>query len=191
MSECYVVLGPSRTGTSLCAGLIKEMGVWLGNQLKKGGSYGANQNYYEDMGLVKLATKEQGTARDIVKRLERPKWGIKMPHLIRLWEQHGFDSLIENPRFIVCHRNTQAVITSQYIWVDRKSTLEQKTAGVANYYTKVHDIVGIRPCLHIQYEFWFNYKQREEQLEELGRFTGLEVTNKVRNVINPDLWRIR
>ena len=186
-SECYLVLGPDRTGTSLCAGLIKSMGVWLGNNLKQNLNEGqvSNRYYNEDLALIELALRGKGSAKEIVDRLKRPKWGLKLPHLLKVWP--SFEPLIENPKFIVCYRNPEDHYHSYNKWINRSSKkyVEEVVDG---YYLRSSEIIRDRQTFNVDFDLWFG-KLRDSQLRCLSEFVGLPITGEVVKQIKPELRR--
>lgn len=174
--ESYIVLGAPKSGTSLTMGLLAKMGVHIGDNLKKGGP---NPNYFEDKELVRY-DKEGGDPKEIVDKLKSEKWGMKLPQLVFYWQD--FEPYIENPRFVVCHRDRGAHIKSFRRWVDKVSR-EEAEERINRNYNAVAQLPDV-PTLHVNFEDWF---KGDEQLQRLAEFAGLEVTEEARNLINPKL----
>lgn len=184
--ECFVVLGPSRSGTSLCAGLIQRMGVWLGEDLKEGKKYKANKFYYEDNKLIDFVLHQKGDAEEIVNRLSREKWGMKLPQLVEAW--HLFKDLIDQPKFIVCNRNITSNVASYYKWTSKELKPAQLKDRIFELEHEISEIADHYPRITVQFDSWFN-DNCEKQLQTLGRFVGLPITDEVRSLIDKDLRR--
>lgn len=132
---CFVVLGMHRSGTSLTASMLKEMGVDMGKQFIVGDSNNPN-GYYEDIDWLQVNKdiliraggdwKSIVTRKDVLgaipdseeqinavidkKNIPGKKWGFKDPRTcITIWAYHA---RLTNPRFIVVSRNMPGIISS-------------------------------------------------------------------------------
>lgn len=182
-TEAYIVLGPSRSGTSLAMGLLSSMGVHLGDNLKMEGIN--NPCYYEDMDLIDLLVYRKNVdPRDIVKRLAvKPKWGMKLPRLLFHWDL--FAPFIPNPRFVVARRSLDSIADSQVATMHRNPK-EKALASALRQYALIASYA--EPRFDIRFEDWFNDK-RDDQLQRLADFAGLSVTTESRELIQTNLKR--
>lgn len=183
MSECYIVLGGPRTGTSLTMGLLTKLGVQGGHQWREGPS---NKCYYEHQ-LVMDYLKSKITAQDLVDGLKTDgKWGMKQPNL--LWRWVELEPLILNPHFIITHRlNFQAQVKSHQKAIEKQSGKEIAERTLVYHETVNQQLRDRYPCMDVTFENYFDSSSRECQLQKLAEFCGLKVNKPARNLINPKL----
>ena len=170
MNEAYIVFGHHRTGTSLTMGILRALGVWIGDDYKMEGP--KNPCYFEDNGLIDFIINRKGTPEAIVNRLsQKQKWGMKLPQLVHYWDR--FKDLIPDPRFVITHRDMDACITS--IMRTSGKPRSQVISEIENTYRLIEEITLGHRRIYIKFERWF---PPEKQLKELSDFVGLAVTHK-------------
>lgn len=121
-SDPIVVLGQPRTGTSYIAGLLLNLGVYMGSRFDPPDEYNP-RGYFEDKEIVQLAagrytglltqTEFVAGLRVIFKlrKSMHSRWGFKVP-LTFLWPQTVY-TLIPSAKVIITHREKEATISSQ------------------------------------------------------------------------------
>lgn len=177
MSQAYIVIGPARTGTSLATGILKALGIYVGEHFKKESN---NPHDYENYKLHRYLMCHEGTPQDIVEELDiRPKWCMKHPFLASRWSE--FAPLIPRPKFIVTYRNLEQHLKSyrKVVGNDHRSLLIQEIQGV---YDAVDRFAADR--FDAQFEKWFEMPCT--QLEKIADYVGLPVTRESKRIIHPE-----
>lgn len=201
MAKTFLVAGHGRSGTSMTARILHENGISMGKNLK-GPSEWNWYGYYEDYDLMYTTSKRilgHGNARfkndalcnELEEAIEKNKeeyWGFKMvAWMTTMWEV--LEPFLENPHFIVTHRNEKAQAKSVRRSVKRKdvNTLRQK---VRETYSIIDEITEGYPRLDIDFERWF--KEPQQQMQELCEFTGIEYSDElVDKYIDKRLWHFK
>lgn len=135
MTDCFVVLGMHRSGTSLTAKMLHRMGVNMGDQLLAPNEFNP-YGHWEDVNFFELNVEILGTAgghwavppeeKAIVqaahwltheikwllswKATRHKRWGFKDPRTvltIPVW-----DRWLQNPHYVIVRRDKEAVINS-------------------------------------------------------------------------------
>ena len=180
MSECYIVLGPPRTGTSLTMGVLAAMGIWTGDDFRRGRG---NPCYYEDRDLYKFINAPSNAMAVVTKLATQPKWGFKHPRVLWLWDK--LEPHIESPHFVVTHRrNVEAHIASHRRQI-RRQTPQAIKERTAKYYEGADKLRARYPVLDVWFEDYFEPGPRERQLHAMAAFCGMDVTDKARSLIDP------
>ena len=118
-----LVTGVARGGTSMVAGVVRELGVDLGANL------GPNHEDPQFLPTAPRAIRKVVAARNAAKDV----WGWKMPHAVD--HLHRVERRLRNPHVIVVFRNTMAVVRSrmrrQGITADEalRTTLQHQAAA--------------------------------------------------------------
>lgn len=179
MAECYIVIGPPRTGTSLTMGVVAKLGVWIGGEdnMRSGPS---NPNYYEHE-MVKKFMHQKIKAHELVQALyKEPKWGMKHPRF--LWHWKKFEQLIENPHFILTHRrDLQAQIKSHRRAIQRQ-TDEKIIERNWLYYERSNSLRNNYPMIDVWFEDYFDSEKRGKQIAKIADFCGVPLTQDALNV---------
>jgi hypothetical protein len=179
ISQGTLVLGPERSGTSLIAGVLSDLGLRVGggdrkDQFNEGG-------YWEDAGAVdvnrtilarigarprwvpplsfdwttlKSVQRLAAQANDVISRLDSgPPWGCKDPRFsvtLPFWKP----LFSVAPKYIICFRNPLSVAKSLLA----KDGLTIR-AGVVHWYVQMsHAIANTSECdrLLVRYEDFFS-----------------------------------
>ncbi len=117
--KTYVVLGVERGGTSMVAGMIRALGVDLGE--RSGRNHEDPRFLTEDRALLAERIAENNAARDV--------WGFKMPKaslMLDFYLEH-----LRNPHFILVFRNVASVVDS---WQARGGSDPLQTSEHALHY---------------------------------------------------------
>jgi len=180
MAESYIVLGPPRTGTSLTMGTLAAMGVWVGENMRKGSN---NPNYYEAVEIQKFIHGRISAEKLVSSLRKEPKWGMKHPRLIVRWDE--LEPLIESPHFIITHRRDfQAQCKSHCIAIRRQTNRAIRKRNL-QYYDRVNEIVRDRPRLDVWFEDWF--LEEYVQLHAIAKFAKVEITEAAKSLPDPRL----
>lgn len=100
-AKTVVILGAPRGGTSMVAGVVRELGVDLGRRL--GVNHEDPDFLPKDLDLIRQRIKERNEAREV--------WGWKMPHSTDYIDQIEGD--LRNPHVIFVFRNLLGTALSQ------------------------------------------------------------------------------
>lgn len=170
-----VVLGIARTGTTMVANVLQNLGVDMG---RKGGVV------FEDMDVFKkLENDELIEFEQLVehKNQEFEKWGWKRPRSIDYISK--FESKIRNPHYIIPFRDLMAVAkrNSMAVEVDVVKNL------VSTYrlgYSKVIKFIETnkKPLLLCSYEKAITLK--ENFVKEIADFVGVKDEDKIKNAVD-------
>ncbi|MHA1532598.1 MAG: hypothetical protein ACTSR6_11435 [Candidatus Heimdallarchaeota archaeon] len=138
--KTVVILTQPRSGSSLLAGILHHLGVYMGEEqeLQRGkyknklGSFedhrflainhnilfkaerlmGYHNRFSDEDGKVEAAVKEyEEELKDYIKESEREFWGFKEAVLI--YTIPYFEHLLKDPHYIVLHRDAESVANSQ------------------------------------------------------------------------------
>jgi hypothetical protein len=99
--KTLVVLGSPRGGTSMLAGLLRELGVHMGDRI--------DRHNHEDQAFVS-EDLEQIRATIAQRNAEHPVWGWKVPDSIRYLPE--IEVLLRNPHYLAVFRNPVGVAAS-------------------------------------------------------------------------------
>jgi hypothetical protein len=166
-----VVVGPGRSGTSMVAGALHELGVFLGKH--------AASPIFEDSHLDQAIDRDEARLSRLLDEYNQryPIWAYKRPqvaieHLERIHEH------FRNPIYVCCFRDVFAVANRNRI--SAGSDLLEAMRGALDAYRKVLAfLAGKRPySLLVSYDKASRDKGRF--LDELGDFCGLEMTEERR-----------
>ena len=133
MSRAFVILGSPRSGTSLVAGILERLGVYMGERFVPPGQF--NQaGAYENLDFVELNNRimaaikgdEYGVpnpdrlskapeifadeARAVIEKNERELWGWK--DMRTNFTLPVYKPWLENPTYIVVRRDKKSIIKS-------------------------------------------------------------------------------
>ena len=172
-----IVIGYARSGTSLTAGVLHELGVDMGDKRVWRKTDEANEKgYFENSQFVRAnqAILETGKVPDLQKVVDKNKgeiWGAKDPRFLQTWEH--WEPYIENPHFIFCMRRIGSIAESVCSRDNGKYSPEKVyndvIADVYNYYHLIAKIKGF-PFLSVQYEDYFD---NDKQIKKIAKFIGL------------------
>jgi hypothetical protein len=144
--KTLIITGLARSGTSMVAALLMEVGVWLGDH--------AYEPVNEDAEINQMLRAQDFARLDaLIARQNKatPLWGFKMPDL-HLFLQHGEFERFRNPHLIVVHRDPVAVGV--------RNVLSEHTDGIQAYIdatSAMHSMAQFvrasrLPCLLLSYE---------------------------------------
>ena len=160
-----VVLGVARSGTSLVAGALHHLGVFMGEK--------APAPVYEDMPLgAAVEAGDLGAARDLLRRYDQAHdlWGWKRPGALHhLQAVHG---LLRNPRYVVIFRDVFAIANRNRISMGA-GVVENMLRSVEEY-RKLLDFLQHEspPALLVSYDKALRHK--EAFVDTLCEFAGLD-----------------
>lgn len=160
--KTFVVLGVSRGGTSLVAGILRLSGVFMGHKVAHDSHEDAEFHSHDAEALKTLIQ---------ARNAEQADWGWKYPHAVEYLDEIR-DSL-RNPHFIVIFRDLLGVAQGfnrkhQIPIVDAIAEAHQRYAKVARFVTQCND-----PLLTISYEKAIT--QQRPLLDDLAAFCGLDL----------------
>lgn len=137
-----VVLGPPRSGTSMVAGLLRLLGVYMGE---------CNVSNNEDPRFNKAQGADKIRALIAANNVALPVWGWKEPSTHLYYD--AVADLVRAPFFIVVSRNILGSISSK-----AKHTGQGDVASLmgsyARHYVKIGKLVqsGDAPCIYVNYD---------------------------------------
>ena len=181
-TECYIVLGPPRTGTSLAAGLLQNLGVYGGEptDFRRGSN---NPHYYEHQLVFEFVSGRIPSFAPLVGFFSRfPKWFIKQPRLLQRWDE--VEPLLPAYRFVVTHRYDKTAQYQSHRRAIRNQTREEFEQRTKRYYADLLEITGGHPRADVWFEDWF---EDTTQLEYLAEFVGLPLTQPAIELVDPTL----
>lgn len=170
--KTIVVLGCYRGGTSMVAGALRCLGIFMGDDL---GEEAGGSNY-EDLEFQKKDSKT------IIKLIEKRNkdysvWGWKDPAtVVRINEFHGE---LRNPHFVSIYRDPYAIALSELKHNDRPVNIGLKTAmGHLMYMCKFAEDYSQYPNMKISYEKTLG--DPKHFVDKLILFMGISFTSEQR-----------
>ena len=160
-----VVMGLARSGTSMIAGCLHELGVFMGDQ--------APPPVYEDMALsAAVEAGDLAAVQRIVRQYNRrhATWGWKRPaSLHHIADLHA---TLRDPHYVVVFRDLFAIANRNRISMGADLLANMQRS--ADEYRKLLDFLErLRsPCLLISYDKALRHK--EELVDTLCGFAGLQ-----------------
>ena len=202
--KTVVVLG-GRSGTSAVAGMLTKLGVYMGKNMlsdRKSGSFYENVDFanlnsemrsyahckpLEDKVVDSVSWPLMNNVKETVKRHARePIWGFKEPRTMYLL--NIYEKFIEDPHYILCFRDPEAMARSMEKRLDRKRLdnpnqdwLQIATDMRRTMYNETHG----RKCLIVEYELLLS--RPTQIVDSMVEFLGLDPTpeqhlNAVRHI---------
>jgi len=198
-NKTFIVLGTPRGGTSMIAGILRHLGVFVGENLDEDTNedrdflgHAGDRFLFTDRSRSKDRAAYLRELSRIVKRrsADHAVWGWKDP-LASYYVPSLMDNLV-NPYFIVVTRDVGAVV--------QRETYEERPGSAANVFSRLkntmHEYGQIfdfiqnraRPALLISYER--SLRMPSELTAVLARFCGFNASTEqlawARNFILPD-----
>lgn len=186
-----VILGSPRGGTSMIAGICRQLGVMMGEEIHADNNEDAEFTSHKgDRALLKQDPSDPGRAaliehlRGLVdsRNEEYPAWGWKDP-LSTYYVPDLLDKL-RNPRFICIARDFTAVTTREIVQnsMDPATNVNRLLTHLSQSLEQFNAMVALarqtkRPFLFISYERAVRYPK--ETLSEIARFIGKGMPAKV------------
>lgn len=190
--RCYCVLGVPRSGTSMVSGMLRLMGVNMGESLDL--ATNEDELFLTHKGMRDIfsdVSKKESYLKTIVpilsKNNEKKLWGWKDP-LSSYYIEDVYEKLI-NPIVIVVTRDPVATVQGEMRFRDSASIeYDEKhflasIGYIASEYAKIASFVArYKPkVMFISYEKVF--KDKELFISEFSSFCGIELTENMRNTI--------
>lgn len=208
MNKTFLIIGEGRSGTSLTAHILKEMGVNMGDRLK-GANHGNKDGYWENPDFVNMNIKiiednefdinqypvprpalVQARVEDkynkeiesLVKKYQRGVWGAKDPRF--LYTYPLYEPYLEDVHFVVCYRNPISVALSLR-YQDNKDIMSSLRV-INDYYRVLYDFFerDHNPRFLVSYEKYFD---SNKQIEDLCKFVGLDYSPNFDKLVKPTL----
>jgi len=207
MNKTFLIIGEGRSGTSLTAHLLKEMGVYMGDRLK-GANHGNKDGYWENSDFVNLNIKilednefdinkypvprpafveKEGKKYDeeikeMVKKYQKGTWGAKDPRFLYTFPL--YEPYMEDVHFIVCYRNPVSVALS--LRFQDKKDIFNSLRVINDYYNVLYDFLEKNNCprFMVAYEKYFD---SDSQIESLCEFVGVDYNKKLAKIVKPTL----
>lgn len=159
--KTVVVLGVERGGTSMVAGIIRALGVDMGQRV------GLN---HEDPRFI---SEDEVKLEKLImlRNKEVPVWGFKMPKAVN--KLAFFGKHLRNPYLVIVHRNLAAVADS---WSQRGAGQYLDAIERSLDYHRLiieHLRQSKRPALIVNYER--AVKDKQETVRDIAGFLGLKV----------------
>lgn len=201
-------MGEGRSGTSLTAHVLKEMGVKMGEKLK-GANHGNKDGYFENVDFVnlnikiledngfdmnkypvprpalvkaKVGNKYNAEIEKLVKENQKGIWGAKDPRFLYTFPL--YEPYLEDVHFVVCYRNPISVALSLR-HQDNKDLLTSLRT-INDYYRVLYDFFekDHRPRFLVSYEKYF---ENSHQIQDLCKFVGLDYSSDFDKIPKPTL----
>lgn len=163
-----VVLGVERGGTSMAAGLVRAMGINMGQR--------AGLNHEDPLFLTDETERLENRIK--IRNNQEDVWGFKVPKsslMLDFYEKH-----LRNPFYIVVYRNPVAIIDS---WLQRGG--DNNPLGVMDriiaYQNSIFEMMNRTkaPILMLNYERALqNDIARAQTVEDIAKFVDVELTDE-------------
>ena len=168
--KTVMVLGVERGGTSMVAGILRALGVNMGDRV--GFNHEDAQFIVEDTAVLGRRIQARNKQADV--------WGFKVPKLVQYLD--FFEGALRNPHYIIVYRNLLAVADS---WQQRGAGSVVNTLDrTLDYYNRIiqHSKHTRRPVLMLNYERAVSSDAgKEEAVRAIGEFLGLDVGEDMLN----------
>ncbi|MDO9103830.1 MAG: hypothetical protein Q7U57_02590 [Methylovulum sp.] len=162
--KTVLVLGIGRGGTSMAAGVLSKLGVYMGDQL--------NSRYQDSSLLDCINRKDKKQAQKIIAERNRlyPVWGIKK---LRLWR---WDKLFRAPVYVVVFRDLCATANRRVTLFNTSLLSEMFKVLGLNFLLLVFLRLSKRPILIASYEKAL--LNPEDFVTNLSSFLGIDDPEK-------------
>jgi len=162
--KTVMVLGVERGGTSMVAGILRGLGVNMGD--RAGFNHEDPQFLTDDPDVLGKRIQNRNKQADV--------WGFKIPKQVQLMD--FFEGNLRNPYYVIVFRNLLAIADS---WQQRGAgSVVDSIDRTIRYYNLIveHCKKTARPVLMLNYERAVSSDEgREEAVRALGDFLGIEV----------------
>jgi len=178
MPTVIAVTGPAHSGTSLVAGVLHTMGVWMADELPvpAPGSYvqwedkafsllatGAalRRHPIDQLRLRKWFMAREHSARQMAKAYDVAGWGVKSPSLAL--HRYQFEDVAAAHghvvQWITCGRSPDAIRAARRAWLERWAKSSSLSVGLAvkleeDLDRRIRDALPIRGAVHIDFDTW-------------------------------------
>lgn len=168
--KTIMVLGVERGGTSMAAGILRALGVNMGDR--------AGFNHEDPQFLVDDLEKLTNRIRN--RNRQADVWGFKIPKHVHFMD--FFESNLRNPYYVVVYRNLLAVADS---WQQRSAgTVADVIDRTLKYYAMISDHCKKtnRPVLILNYERAVSSDAgKKEAVQALADFIGIDASGPTLN----------
>ncbi|HVX35835.1 MAG TPA: hypothetical protein VHC71_06425 [Hyphomicrobium sp.] len=162
--KTVMVLGVERGGTSMAAGILRGLGVNMGNRV--GFNHEDPQFLTDDPPVLQKRIQTRNKEADV--------WGFKIPKHVQLMD--FFEKNLRNPYYVIVFRNLLAIADS---WQQRGAgSVVDSIDRTIRYYNLIvdHCKKTNRPVLMLNYERVVSGEEgKEEAVLALGDFLGVNV----------------
>lgn len=194
MDKTVFVLGDSRSGSSLCGGILHRLGVNMGDNLKEGQSIN-EKGYYEDEDVNKLAEdifydkisekEKKNRAKKLVEAKSDDIWGMKTGNKKLNKAFPYLEPHCDNIHIVVTKRQRFSQIKSMKDSILPDKPISYFKKRLNETYSEIDDIAKDYPRFDVKFEDWFHMPQ--EQLRELCEFLDIQPDPQVLNFIDPNM----
>lgn len=200
MSNQVVVLGMHRSGTSMIAGALNSLGVFMGSKML-GKSRANPLGHFEDLEFLylneailksiscswdrppekynelnKVNVKLINKIKNLIKKRESrfDVWGWKDPRTSVLFPL--YKPYLENPYLIICARDSEDIAKS----LNKRNgfSIEKGKNITKSYWGKILDIINDTPYKRIILNYKTCICNPEETIEEIIKFLNVEPRKK-------------
>jgi hypothetical protein len=162
--KTVMVLGVERGGTSMVAGILRGLGVNMGD--RAGFNHEDPQFLTDDPEILLKRIQNRNRQAEV--------WGFKIPKQVQLMD--FFEKNLRNPHYVIVFRNLLAIADS---WQQRGAgSVVDSIDRTIKYYNLIveHCKMTQRPVLMLNYERAVSSDEgKEEAVRALGAFLGIDV----------------
>ncbi len=170
-----IVLGVARGGTSMVAGALSTLGVYMGD--------GINDVVYEDLTFSRaVESRDQLQVRTIINDRNKryPIWGWKRP--ASLYYINNLESHFRNPVYVVVFRDVFAIANRNRISMST-DVIHNMRRSLQEYLKLIEFLAeSSAPCLLVSYDKALNNK--EAFVRQLAKFVGVDDEKSVQRAIS-------
>jgi len=178
MKKTIIVLGCYRGGTSMVAGVLKKLGVFIGERL---GTENGGSNF-EDLDFQ--LTKDVSVMKELIaNRNENYElWGYKDPKNIYYTEQLLEDLI--NPHFIAIFRDPFAIAMSEYR-IQNRPLDTGLTIAIGHTYKIAEFITKNKQYPILPYSYEKAILDKEGFVKRVAQFIGVKINQESVDLIQP------
>ena len=165
--KTMIVLGVARSGTSMVAGVLESIGVFMGTH--------KDRAVLEDVEIADLleSGKDLKKISAFIRRRDKkyPLWGWKRPGALSYMQT--YEKMFRHPHYIIVFRDSLAIALRNKISV--AADLLQNLQATHQQYAQVIDFISStdQPCFLVSYEKAL--QKRTHFVESLCHYVGLGV----------------
>lgn len=174
-SQCFLVVGTYRSGTSCVAGVLHHLGVFMGSNLMVGPLHNA-KGYFHDLDF-QLARDDESRLKELIRQRQEShsRWGVNVRFADEILH------LFPSPKVLLTNRRLSAS-TASLARMNRGTGFD--LAGMA---AKNREAVNALGIIHMVVDFDELIDAREQTIAKIAGFVGLPVAQEAIDFVDPDL----
>lgn len=191
-NQCILVIGTPRSGTSCVAGIVRHLGIHIGDRLKSGDEWN-RRGYYQDEDLEDILHQYLGlwqfpkwttslTPNQEIKdwasnRAGQKLWGVKSNRIV-----YYLRSFLEGARNVKIIQTSRHIDHSTASWKERSGLEPTPVLNIAEAIPAAFVECGVKPDLIIDYDWLLD--NNILGVTKIARFCGVKVNPMAFNIVD-------